>query len=133
MQPTDPPNGPTAGFELEQKKRRWGFEFRQSLSDAIEKARLYRQQYDDQIAEQGEISRDLHVDLAVAAFDLHDELSVFKGDVDNFPDMKELRKKIYDEGPIADKPDTPAKLFAGYIDALEATALKLGLVEVQNG
>lgn len=131
MAPRTPPNGPTPGFELEKQARRWGLEGEQRITDAIAEARLCRQQYDAQMAEHGEIGRELHIDLAIAAVRLYDELIIFSDDVDGFPDMDEIKDEAY-ATDIVDNPDLPAKLFAGYIDALEAAALKLGFVEVQN-
>ena len=132
MKPAGPPTGPTKGPDVERLKARSRAAHRQSIADAIEEARLVRQQYDEQLAENGEIGRDLHADLAKAMLGLYYQIHAYDEDVDNFPDTDDIRREIFEfDGHVADNPEAPAKLLAAKIDQLEATATKLGFTEVE--
>lgn len=127
------PNFPTDDPETERMKARSRARHRQAIADAIEQGRIVRQQYDEQLAENGEIGRDLHGDLAHAVLELYMQIHVYEDAADRFPDFDDLRHELFHfDGHVADNPETPAKLLAAHIDALEATALKLGFTEVDE-
>jgi len=123
------PDHPTVGPDVEQLKARCRAQHRQRIADTREEALLCRRQYDDQLEEHGEVARQLHGDLAAAALKLHAEIRVYRDEVGDFPLMDDIRNEAWGfDGHVADNPKTPAKLFADYIDALDATATALGFV-----
>jgi hypothetical protein len=130
------PPTPTAAPEVEQMKARCRAKHRQRIADAREEALLCREQYDEQLAEHGDIGRELHGDLAVAALKYDSQIHVYRDEdiVDGiYPDIRPLRKKMFEfDGHVADLPGVSAKVWAAHIDALDAAAWKLGFTGGDN-
>jgi hypothetical protein len=124
------PQKPIEGPEVEQMKARCRAKHRQRIADAREEALLCREQYDEQLAEHGEIGRELHRDLATAAFKYHMQIHVYQDEdiVEGiYPDIRPLLKRMFEfDGHVADLPGVSARVWAAHIDALDAAAWKLG-------
>lgn len=123
------------GLELEEVKRRSRARHRDRIQSAYEKAKLCREQYDEQRV-RGEIGDELYNDMIDAAYRLYSQLRPAVLDTDfeeRVSDAGDVIKQIYrSENAPREVEDVSPKVFAAVLDSLTATAVKTGLAEKED-
>ena len=127
-------NPPPSGPAVEEAKRRARAQHRERIQDAFDKAKLCREQYDQQRA-RGEVADELYQDMFEAGFKLYMEIRPAVLSTSYREDVSELGPIFHDvaraDESLTEMSSVTPKRVAMALDRLTAVAKITGLAEVE--